>query len=207
MTDCARFAAGRAISRCASKPCGMRSGGAMTSWTRSAQSSLRCLGIFVGGFDLDAAGAVSGLHGSQLEEEVGTLLAQSLIRRSTGDSVRFELLETIRAFSVELLASSNELDMVGARHAGISSSWRSAPIRFSTRSRINGSHRSKLISRMCEPPSLGSWHTTRSDTCGSAGRLAATGTTGATSLRDSMCSNERLHSPRKRGKRSLRAST
>jgi predicted ATPase/DNA-binding CsgD family transcriptional regulator len=77
----------------------------------------RSLGIFTGGFDLGAARAVSGLQRLEIEEHLETLLEQSLIRRGAGDSTRFTMLETIRAFSLESLASSNELEAVSGRHA------------------------------------------------------------------------------------------
>jgi predicted ATPase/DNA-binding CsgD family transcriptional regulator len=84
----------------------------------------RRLGVFMTGFDLDAAVAVAagdGIPPGAIPDLVGRLTDKSLIvhrpPRSTGRSVSsWRLLETVRAFSLERLAESGEDDTVRARH-------------------------------------------------------------------------------------------
>ncbi|HEX6302445.1 MAG TPA: hypothetical protein VF148_18500 [Acidimicrobiia bacterium] len=84
------------------------------------QSLFARLSIFSGGFTLEAAEAVCN-PGSELSidtlDGLASLENQSLIgqKRFTGLS-RFEMLETIRGFAHELLASTGAFDEVSARH-------------------------------------------------------------------------------------------
>lgn len=82
-----------------------------------AAQFFRSLGVFAGGFELDAASDVSELKGLVLEEHLEILLGQSLVRREAGGSTRFAMLETIRAFALEILTSSEEWEAVSERHA------------------------------------------------------------------------------------------
>jgi predicted ATPase/DNA-binding NarL/FixJ family response regulator len=63
------------------------------------------LGVFAGGFDLEAAEAVAGQDISSLE----SLVEQSLVRVQDG---RFDLLQTIREAALELLGQSGELEVI-----------------------------------------------------------------------------------------------
>jgi len=80
------------------------------------------LSVFVGGCRLEAAEAVcdfDGTFGPELLDGLDSLVEKSLLRQradSDGDP-RFWMLETIREFAVELLASSGELEDACTRHA------------------------------------------------------------------------------------------
>jgi predicted ATPase/class 3 adenylate cyclase len=76
------------------------------------------LGTFNGGWTLEAAEAIcaSGLKLSVLDG-LGTLVDQSLVRRSDDAQPRFTMLETIREFAVERLAASGAEDDLRRRHA------------------------------------------------------------------------------------------
>jgi predicted ATPase/DNA-binding CsgD family transcriptional regulator len=94
------------------------------------QTLFRRLAVFVGGFDLDAvaaidpgadgpAGAGSGESAIETLDRVTALVEQSLVRRveAEGDEPHFAMLETIREYALEMLATSGEADEVGRRHA------------------------------------------------------------------------------------------
>lgn len=76
--------------------------------------------VFAGGWSLDAVHAVCG-PGLDIDvlDGLGGLVDGSLVRRrDVGDGdVRFRMLETIREYAVEKLASSGEEDAVRRRHA------------------------------------------------------------------------------------------
>ena len=78
------------------------------------------LGVFVGGFTLEAAESVCNSDGSlDILEVVTSLVNNSLLRQeNTGDGEpRFGMLETIRAYALEKLGESSELDAMRERHA------------------------------------------------------------------------------------------
>jgi hypothetical protein len=77
-----------------------------------AQEALRAAAVFLGGFTLPALEGVtqSSAH-AQLEE----LLEASLVRRQATDG-RFELLELVRAFSLERIQSPAQVAEARARH-------------------------------------------------------------------------------------------
>lgn len=95
----------------------------------------RHLGVFVGGFTLDAAEAIAG--DSRLEDGdsgqtvsnlqspisvldgIDSLVAKSLLtqREDASGEMRFGMLETIREFAAERLAQSDEADLIHLRHA------------------------------------------------------------------------------------------
>jgi predicted ATPase/DNA-binding XRE family transcriptional regulator len=80
------------------------------------QALFRGLGVFVGGFTLEAAEAV----GQQpiVVDGLSALLNHSLVRRSgTGAEPRFAMLETIREFAAEQLEAHREEATLRSRHA------------------------------------------------------------------------------------------
>ena len=85
------------------------------------QALFRRLGVFAGGWTVDAAEAVCqpGDIGLDTLEGVSVLLDQSLIRRDEGvhGEARFGMLETIREFALEQLAASGEASELARRHA------------------------------------------------------------------------------------------
>jgi non-specific serine/threonine protein kinase len=85
------------------------------------QRLFRRLGVFVGGFALDAAEAVAGGDGGDAEvfDGVAALVEASLLRADPGpgDDPRYGMLETVREFGLERLEASGEADAIRARHA------------------------------------------------------------------------------------------
>jgi predicted ATPase/DNA-binding CsgD family transcriptional regulator len=84
------------------------------------QALFRRLAVFVGGFTLDAAAAVAGADGDDLDvlDNIAGLSAQSLVRplNEVDGELRFGMLETIREFAVDALARSGE-SAPAERHA------------------------------------------------------------------------------------------
>jgi non-specific serine/threonine protein kinase len=82
------------------------------------QVLFRRLGVFVGGFTLEAAEAVAG-EGTEVLDRVCALVAASLVLRvdGVGDEPRFTMLETIREFAIERLGASGEEPSIRERHA------------------------------------------------------------------------------------------
>lgn len=82
------------------------------------QRLFRRLGVFVGGFTLEAAEAVAGVS-SDVLAGVRALLAASLVTpmEAVGDEPRFTMLETIREFALEQLAAHNEDLLIQRHHA------------------------------------------------------------------------------------------
>lgn len=81
---------------------------------------LRRLAVFVGEFGHDAASVVSGdeIDASEALEIIESLVAKSLVAtRIIGGRVRFRLLDTMRAYLLERLNASAEIDLVRRRHA------------------------------------------------------------------------------------------
>ena len=79
------------------------------------------LGVFVGGFNLDAAEAVCSPHGElDVISGVETLLENSLVKTVSNqdEEPRFELLQTIREYALEKLNLNGELEDTRALHAG-----------------------------------------------------------------------------------------
>jgi predicted ATPase/DNA-binding CsgD family transcriptional regulator len=79
------------------------------------------LGVFAGGWALEAAEAVCGappLAGDQVAALLAALADKSLVQAEVaGAGSRYRLLEVIRAFAGERLADAGELEQVRARHA------------------------------------------------------------------------------------------
>ena len=80
----------------------------------------RRLGVFAGGFTLDAAEEVcagEGLDRLAVLDVLGGLVEKSLaVTEEHGALVRFRLLETVRQYAVERLVDSGELDALRAQH-------------------------------------------------------------------------------------------
>jgi predicted ATPase len=82
---------------------------------------LRRLAIFAGGFTLTAANAVAAsadFAASGVVDGVANLIAKSLIMADVGGaSARYRMLETTRAYALEKLAESGEIERIARRHA------------------------------------------------------------------------------------------
>jgi predicted ATPase/DNA-binding CsgD family transcriptional regulator len=78
------------------------------------QNSFRQLGVFVTGFDAEAAAGVAGLTLGAL----GRLIDKSLVAvsRSAAGRTRYRLLETMRGFALDLLTATGELEVARQRH-------------------------------------------------------------------------------------------
>jgi predicted ATPase/class 3 adenylate cyclase len=87
------------------------------------QARFRRLGVFLGGFTLDAAEALLRAEEPDVDglDAVGGLVDQSLVRRDEGvhGEPRFTMLETIREFAVERLSESGDLAELRGRHARV----------------------------------------------------------------------------------------
>jgi predicted ATPase/DNA-binding winged helix-turn-helix (wHTH) protein len=77
---------------------------------------LRHLAIFPAGFTLDAAAAVMSDR-SEVATGISNLVSKSLATMDVSASSRWRLLETIRAYALEKLAASGELEQAARRHA------------------------------------------------------------------------------------------
>ncbi|MGB9252877.1 MAG: adenylate/guanylate cyclase domain-containing protein, partial [Mycobacterium sp.] len=78
------------------------------------------LAVFLGGFDLDAAGGVAGdepIHRHQVLDLLTLLIDKSLVVvENTGGRTRYRLMETVRQYAQEKLGESGEADHVRDRH-------------------------------------------------------------------------------------------
>ncbi len=87
------------------------------------QAVLRRLGVFVGGFTLELAQQVAAddasgsLDSWAVLDALGTLVDRSLVSVDAGEPVRYRLLETMRVFALEQLATAGETAALRARHA------------------------------------------------------------------------------------------
>jgi predicted ATPase/DNA-binding NarL/FixJ family response regulator len=79
----------------------------------------RRLSVFAGAWTLADAGSVCGVNGSDVLAMVESLLDKSLIRRLPGDeqTAEFSMLESLREYAAEQLASHAEAEETRARHA------------------------------------------------------------------------------------------
>ncbi len=90
--------------------------------TAEEQALFRRLAVFAGGFELEAAEAVctgTGDLGADVLEDLASLVDKSLLRQEVGPSgePRFGMLETVREFGLEQLATSGEAEEARRRHA------------------------------------------------------------------------------------------
>ncbi len=85
------------------------------------QALLARLGVFAGGCSLEAADAIcgDGTGIGDVLDTIASLVDKSLVRQQDGidGEPRFGLYETIRAYAVERLEESGELDALRRRHA------------------------------------------------------------------------------------------
>jgi predicted ATPase/class 3 adenylate cyclase/DNA-binding NarL/FixJ family response regulator len=88
--------------------------------TETERVLFRRLAVFLGGFDLDAAQAVTGADGVeryQVLDQLTLLVDKSLVvAENTGGATRYRLLETVRQYALEKLGESGEADAVRSRH-------------------------------------------------------------------------------------------
>ncbi|MBA2300956.1 MAG: hypothetical protein H0W22_09330 [Chloroflexi bacterium] len=79
------------------------------------------LSVFRGGFELEMAEAICGPAdeiGGDVVDRLGELVDQSLVRLDQErEEPRFAMLETIREYAAEMLASAGDADTIPARHA------------------------------------------------------------------------------------------
>jgi predicted ATPase/DNA-binding winged helix-turn-helix (wHTH) protein len=82
---------------------------------------LRRLAIFAGGFTLQAASTIAAIDetaGSDIVDCVANLVAKSLVAADLGGATGwYRLLETTRAYALEILTQSGEFEQVARRHA------------------------------------------------------------------------------------------
>ncbi|MFN8591908.1 MAG: LuxR C-terminal-related transcriptional regulator [Thermomicrobiales bacterium] len=85
-----------------------------------SQSLFRQLSVFIGGWSVEAAAAVSDLTLPVTLDHLETLVNQSLVVRQTGSDVentRFTLLETIREFGLDRVSRHGEDQEIRTAHA------------------------------------------------------------------------------------------
>ena len=91
------------------------------SLKQDEQLFFRALGMFSGGFTVEAAAAVAidpARAGIEAIDRLADLVAKSLVVADiSGSRPRFRLLETIRAYAVEILGERDEHASVARRHA------------------------------------------------------------------------------------------
>ena len=76
------------------------------------------LGVFVGGFRLEAAAAVLGQDEVEAADRVASLVDKSLVApQGAGAAPRYLMLETIREYALEQLDARDELEDAASRHA------------------------------------------------------------------------------------------
>jgi predicted ATPase/DNA-binding winged helix-turn-helix (wHTH) protein len=88
--------------------------------TPDEQAVFRRLGTFVGSFGLTSAqhlAADDTIHEWDVLDHLGTLVERSLVMAESGQEPRYRLLETTRAFALEMLQLADESDRTQRRHA------------------------------------------------------------------------------------------
>jgi predicted ATPase len=92
------------------------------------QRLLACLGVFVGGWTLEAAKAVCTVAGDlqpDVLDQMALLVDQSLVQQDEGldGEPRFTMLETIREYALERLEMSGEVEIIRQQHAAYFLAW------------------------------------------------------------------------------------
>ena len=94
------------------------------SWSYSLLSEdervlFRRLGVFTGGWTIEAAESVCGPLETDIVTGLSTLVENNLVRREPvpGESPRFRMLGTVREYAREALAGSGERESLNDRHA------------------------------------------------------------------------------------------
>jgi predicted ATPase len=95
--------------------------------SEAERSVLRRLAIFVGNFSLDAAlivAASDSLDEAAVFAAIDSLVAKSMITtRSFGAAMRYRLLDTTRAYALDIEADDNEVAALAVRHARYYRRW------------------------------------------------------------------------------------
>ena len=93
--------------------------------TDDERALLRMLSVFTGGFDLAAVAAVNGAAPSALVGQLGSLVDKSLVHLgdTTGETVRYRLLETVRLYARERLVETGEAAAAQDAHAAWALEW------------------------------------------------------------------------------------
>ena len=88
--------------------------------TDRERAFLARLGVFAGGFDLDAVAAVTETTVSEAEGLLSALIRRSLVTKvaAIGGTSRYRLLETIRRFGLERLDEDGSRSAISSLHAG-----------------------------------------------------------------------------------------
>lgn len=85
---------------------------------KEEQQLLRLLGTFVGGFTSEAAAAICPGSAGDVQNRVMALVGKNLVRREVrAGETRFEMLEVIREYALQMLAESGEDRDARLRHA------------------------------------------------------------------------------------------
>ena len=88
--------------------------------TEPERMLFRRLGVFLGGFDLEAAqavGAGTAVERYQVMDHLSLLVDKSLVvAEDVSGAMRYRLLETMRQYALEKLGESGEADAVRDRH-------------------------------------------------------------------------------------------
>src|SRR5207253_58009 len=81
----------------------------------------RSLGIFAGGFTVEAAAAVvpdaARTRNTAIDHLAGLVAKSLVVADCSGAQTRFRLLDTTRAYAIEKLGSSGERERMARRHA------------------------------------------------------------------------------------------
>ena len=109
---------GRTAVRASADACAHRSTGRTRCWPSPSARLFRRLGVFVGGFDLDAAQAVArprDVERYQILDQLSLLVDKSLVvADDEGGRLRYRLLETMRQYALDKLNEAGEADALGS---------------------------------------------------------------------------------------------